>query len=213
MLSANLGSNLSSGLISSIFSSRDSLSVIDNFTDTNNTSITSHTGDKNAVWQAQTTTITQAVIVNNRLSGRASSNVYRTSYVMPTPNYSVYAKFDFIADFALVGCGIVGRATADGQNTFYALRYDKTSGNWLLFKSINGATTNLGTYVETFNSGSREILLYMNGSNIQGIIDGVARINVTDTGITGAGSAGVRTTVMTTDTAGIHIDKFEAKLI
>lgn len=213
MLSANLGSNLSSGLISSIFSSRDTLPVIDNFTDTNNTSIISHTGDKNAVWTPQTTTVTQALIINNRLSGRASSNVYRTTYVMPTPNYSVYAKFDFIGDSASVGCGIIGRATVDGQNTFYALRYDKTAGNWLLFKSINGTTTNLGTYVETFNSGSRDVVLYMNGSNIQGIIDGVVRINVTDTGITGAGHAGIRATTVTTDTTGIHIDKFEARLI
>lgn len=202
-----LGNVLNEVLNSVLFNYEAEMLLLDTFTDTNSTLITSHTSDSNNTWVLQSgTTGSHAIIVNNRVYGQASTNVYRSSFVQPSADYQVYGKFDIVGSPATWGAGITGRATADNTATFYCVRYDSVARNWLLFKSVSGVVTTLATWAETFNSGSRYITLRMQGSSIKGFINGVERLSATDATITEAGSAGLRLSIISSLTAGLHVD-------
>jgi curved DNA-binding protein CbpA len=185
--------------------------LLDNFTNANNTSLSSHIGDSNYGWVAQfgVAITTQALIFNNRLYSTSANNIYRHNYVISTPDYQVSAQFKALTGSS--GGGINGRCQADA-NTYYTLRY--LGGSWAILRVLAGNAVNLGNFAVTYADGADvNAILWMQGSTIKAIIDGVEVISVTDANITTAGSMGIRMPIVSTETTGWHLDWIEARAI
>lgn len=95
-----------------------------------------------------------------------------------------YVQADIISASA-ADPGVVGRYS--DTNNFYVLRLD--SATLQLYKRLPAGWTLLGSYTSTV--GAHSIKLEINGSSLKGYLDGVLRIDVTDTSHT-SGKPGIR---------------------
>lgn len=135
----------------------------------------------------------------------ASSNAsYQNSATPSTADYYVEAVFNAVTALAGDFYGIAGRINPTVQ-TYYMFRYAQAAAQWQLIKVVSGTSTTLGTFADTVNTGdSRIARLTMVGSTISGSVGGSVVVSVTDTAITAAGLAGMRTAMTQTGTTGAH---------
>lgn len=189
--------------------------VLDTFTDVDDTPITSHTGERGAVWTVQNGyTPTQPVKIKTNMAWSASgSGVYAASGSPPTADYYVEVLMSYLTTLSGDAPGIFGRGSASA-NTFYFVQYARASQVWQLRKTVSGGTSTLASSsTDTFGSGTRTVRLIMNGSAISVTVDGVSVISTTDTSITAAGFAGIRFGLTQSSSTGIHFDTFSAGAI
>lgn len=150
------------------------------------------------------------IAANRVRPSSTTSSAYIHSGGPATADYTVAADLvrltADIADMALIG-----RADATA-NTMYRLA--PSGSNVQLHKFVAGAATQLGVNTAAgFNVGvTIAVKLEMIGSAIKVFSDGLEKISVTDTAITAAGKAGVRSFSSATpsDTVGVHLDNFSA---
>ena len=123
----------------------------------------------------------------------SSYGVYVRSESPASADYSVFCDVTRRAVASEVPqMGIVGRAQA-GAGTFYAFFHFDNANETRLYKCVAGSFTQLGSgYSLTLTTGvAVNLELRMAGSSIKGFVNGVERVAVTDTSITGAGKAGI----------------------
>lgn len=182
--------------------------VVDTFTNTNISDLASHTGETGATWTEHPTASTTIQIASNRAAPNGSNGVYTASGAPTAADYDVSADV-YVASTTSAASGVIGRADATAA-TWYHARYNGATGNWELYKYVSGTTTLLGSYSQTLTVGnSYNVKLSMRGTSLTVYVDGVARITTTDSAITAAGKAGMRTN-NGSQTVGYHLDNFTA---
>jgi hypothetical protein len=191
----------------------------DTFTDTSGTTLASHTLTTGGVWTLHASySGSLAISSSNRCrvgaASAATSLYYPASGTPASADYTVTCDLVCITASATLFGPAVRVNTA--ANTAYSLRYSIGSTQWELVKSVAGSTSTLATYVETFNSGTKAIILDVSGSATVALrvtIDGTLRISYDDTAgdrITAAGKAGMRNATASAgaDASGYHIDNW-----
>jgi hypothetical protein len=194
----------------------------DSFTGTTGTQLAAHTGETGATWTLWQAPTPRGVLTDaGRLRRDISGGVgYYASGVPANANYTVEADIHVKSVAATDDVGINGRIDLSDSNsigTNYLLRYhiDGVVAEWQLRKNVVGVGTSLATYSQTLTPGATyRIGLKMSGTTISMIIDGVERGTAVDTGIGGAGRAGVRlgassSTAPQSNTQGLHLDNFK----
>lgn len=192
--------------------------VTDTFTQggTGVSSLNSHTGELGATWtQHPHANYAGGPVQIDADLDRVYCNGTCASYASGTPasaNYQVCADFYHVTTIA-VNIAVAGRmdTTAD---TMYILRL--TDGTtWTLRRNLSAAGVNLGTstnQIPAAGGASKRACLVMAGDQISATVEGVTEIGpITNSDITAAGLAGIRTTGASTATTGMHIDNFSAK--
>ena len=177
----------------------------DNFTDTNGTAITSHTPDIGGSWTNHASFGNNfATIQSNKFQG---TGVGLTAYYCnATPGGA-----DYTVAIDQTG-GEQGSGTTNGQGpmgridtaaiTGYWARYSPNNGGWQLFKSVAGTSTQLGATQTATLTASQvyHLVLSMVGTTISMIVDGTTLVSVTDSSISAAGKAGIRSAQLNTGT-------------
>ena len=88
--------------------------------------------------------------------------------------------------------GLIARASAD-FSSFYTLRINYGQDKVQLYRKVNGSWTKLGETELAASPGTWYLLrLELRGSSINGYVNGIRKISVTDTTLTN-GYAGLRT--------------------
>jgi hypothetical protein len=198
----------------------DGVVSADEMTGSNTTVLTSHTGAVGATWTRWVNdSITGVITDANRVRRDASAGgvSYYVSAVPASANYAVSADVQVKSLLAADDVGVIGRidlSNTNGIGTHYLARYDSSTQQWQLRKNVDNVGTSLGTYGQVLSTGvDYRLTLEMNGSTIRLLVNGVERVNVTDSTITGTGRAGVRlgaggASAGTSNTAGLHLDNF-----
>lgn len=105
-------------------------------------------------------------------------------------NYTVEAKVKLYNSGSTVGAGVVARYT--DSNNYYMFRVHEGSDKAQLYKKIGGSFTLLNEGAVTINPNTTYTLkLVLNGSSLTGYVDGVQKVSITDSGLTG-GRIGAR---------------------
>lgn len=166
---------------------------------------------------ANSTTGSMAITAGGRLRRNATTSynyVYNT-LTPPSADYWVEADFFFDSTTRTERFGVTGRNSTSAL-TFYLARVSTTGGstaNVQLWKWVAGTPTQLGSSYAITISGDPtfKIRLDMVGTTIRVLVDGVERINVTDSSITAAGRAGFYGSPDADafgDTTGMHLDNY-----
>ncbi len=188
----------------------------DSFTGTVGATLQSRTGEVGAGWtnagfsDSQLTGVTGRIFKSGLLT---AGSLYYSSATPGSPDYSVSADVVAVTPVANDAAGVVGRL-ATGSTTFYAARYDRATGAWVLSKVVNGTSTSLGSWAQAFTIGTQRVTLAMDGTSIRLLVNGVERVAATDSSITAAGRGGTQLgyvatgspTTITTLTTGLQLD-------
>lgn len=183
--------------------------VNDTMTGAEGTGILSHTGETGATWTVHPLYSQDGALSNaNRLITTTNTFVY-ASGAPGSANYSVDVVFyagSLASNGAITACGRVDTSA----NTFYGALYATGDVSWTLYKIVAGSFTPLAYYGQTLTAGNTyTATLDMSGTTIRLLVDGVQRASVTDSSITAAGKAGIRSAYSTNST-GLHIDSVTA---
>lgn len=185
--------------------------VSDSFTDTNDTELTLHTGEVGASWIRHTNAGLSdfRFTAANRVRPNASL-IYASEYYAntspPSADYYVEAVLRCVSNPGSGYVGVIGRGQTATDNRYAAL-YNQASGQWELY---NTWASMLGSYTQSLTPGNDYTLrLDMVGTTIRVLIDGVERVNVTNSAQT-SGKAGLIGDGVWTNSTGIHVDSFTA---
>jgi len=184
----------------------------DSFTGTEGDELTAYSSD----WlNGPAYTGKMEISANRSRQASTASSLYRHATAPASADYSVSADLFAKTTAPDNSVGVVGRASASAA-TFYHARYGGTSTQkWQLYKIVNGSFTLLGdSYQILVDETSYNVKLDMTGTAIKLFKEneGTAVVSVTDSAITAAGAAGLRSYTGTaiTDTSGMHADNFSA---
>lgn len=166
--------------------------LVDSFTEASTINLTAHTPETGGAWSKITGTSNDLNVNGGggyATGATTSTAVYRNAATPPSADYSVEATVQHTLEGFV---GVIGRASSSA-NTLYQLFY-AGSLHWYLERVVGGTATNLGGYdVALATNTDAVVKLEMIGTSIKAYINGVERISVTDSSITAAGFAGVRT--------------------
>lgn len=124
--------------------------------------------------------------------GLVGTHAYYWASALPGADYAVCTSVYVFGD-AKRGIGIAGRVDAAADTMYYAY-YETAAAAWRLYKRVAGTSTLLGSYTQSLTNGTTyRLRLSMVDDQIEVSIDDVLRIAVTDSSITAAGYAGLRT--------------------
>jgi len=202
--------NTSDYLISfTVNNTTPTLSVFDTFTDPNGTALTGHTSETSATWDnnpyAGTGTIT---IQNNRIYSNQAFGTYYVSNYAPVLNATLSADLYVASNATYAASGLTLRQSITDA-TMYVFRYKLSEGAWVLEKLVSNVVSNLGSYPATLTVGQTYHMTFViNGSTLNGFVNGVNILTVTDTSISTPGYIGVRL-YYGSSTTGYHLDNFE----
>lgn len=170
--------------------------VFDTFTDTNDTVLSSHTGETGATWTLHTSYTATIIIRSNNAhkDGSASSSAYYASGTPPGTDYTVKgALVDLTNDNRSSAiCGWIDTAT----NTMVGARRQNSTA-MEFFKLINGTFTSIDTEAVTYTQDQvRELKITRSGTTFEWFLDDVSlgQHTISDTELSGAGKVGVRQT-------------------
>lgn len=175
-------------------------------TGTNWSSLAAHTGELGATWTQHPTLGGTWYIYGNKVHCGVAGGLY-ASGTPASADYSVQCDYTMYTDIASIA--ICGRMSTSAS-TFYYVYY--LSNELVLAKQVNGVITSLGTDVTGImtNGNTYVLKLEMIGSAIKAYVNGVQKISATDSAITAAGKAGVRSAGANDAGTGKHIDNFLA---
>ena len=195
----------------------------DDFTDTDNTALTSHTPtgtNAHGSWAAfynGTGGVDSLRVTSNRLFAYRSDG---TAAVAEYRHSDSFTDGSVEADFVIVGSNGSGYALiglrssgAFGSPNCYRAWLDHgiVNGHLLkLQKVVAGTITDLGSYDLGSLSGTYRIKLTATGSALTVTVDGVTRITATDSSVTsaGVGHVHVYNATGTSTGTGVHLDNF-----
>ncbi len=183
----------------------------DTFTGTSGTLLDAYSAN----WVAHSSSAANALISDANRARKESASGTALYYHTGTPataDYSVEVDVVYFSTSPTQYVGPAGRIDTSA-NTMYHFRYSQADSTWYLYRISAGTLNILGTYAQSFTSGTRRAKLQMIGTAIKGFVDGVERVSATDSNITAAGKAGLRLATTATGTGnsqGLHVDNFEA---
>ena len=179
--------------------------VLDTFVAANGTELSLHTGEIGATWTAHPASTGTLSIQTDRVYHSGAQFTfprYYTSGVPGSANYDVTAIIRVVSNADSVA-GIAARMDTSAT-TYYTVEYDNYHGDapaaWLLAKVVAGATTVLGSFVQTITVGQDyTVVLKCRDSLKEMYIDGVQRASSADNAIAAAGRVGI---IIYSDVAG-----------
>ena len=184
------------------------------FTGSDGTTLSTH----DAAWSLHPSYSGLCQIAANRLRpSSTSTSAYYHSGTPASADYSVSSDlFAKDTDAGNSYTGVIGRVSTSA-NTFYMARYSGGAiDGWELFKFVAGTATQLGSTSSQSltDETSHNIKLEMVGTAIKLYKEGSgsALLSSTDSAITSAGKAGIRSLngVDPGDATGLHLDNFSA---
>ena len=159
----------------------------DTFTDTDGTSLASHTSDSGHSWNVGSGSGTLS-ITSNAVPNVGARRWYYSGYTPSSADYDVTAVIAQTGSYS--GGPALRMDTA--ARTYYFGHWENTE--WRITKYLSGSETSLGNYSGDSPVGTtRTARISANGSTIKLFIGGVERISVTDTDISAAGRPGIET--------------------
>lgn len=171
--------------------------VNDTFTDTDTTTLASHTGETGATWTLHTTCTGTISIRSNRAhkDNASPATCYYASGTAPSgTNYSVEGVLvDLTAETRSARiCGWMD------TTTFTAVCAGRVNSTTMeLIKFINGTATQQDTLTITYTQDlNRTVKVTRSGTDYEWFVDGASQgtTSITDTELSGAGRVGVRMT-------------------
>ena len=196
--------------------------LFDDFTDTDGTALTSHTGPTGATWtlpgseNGASATIFAPVASSGagflRNANATSVNGHYLSSGTPaSADYWIRLTVKHLTTPANGGIGFTLRTDATCANC-YLVQYNYQVGKWQAFKKVAGSFSQTGmpadvTQAFTANTGY-EFYFSVVGSQIDFTVDGASVFSFTNGDVTAAGNVGLRITngaAAGSDTTGIHI--------
>lgn len=182
----------------------------DSFTDSNATTLQSHTGETGATWSKISGFSGDATIDTNELINITSEAGYYASGAPASADYEVSADYSY-ANSSFHNFKVLGRVdTSTGDH--YTLHYARSDSYFRLQKHISGTTTTLATSSGQHNISAgvyRNHKLALSGTSLEGFKDGATSVvSTTDSSITAAGKAGLR--LSGTNPTRLRIDNFLA---
>lgn len=189
------------------------LFVEDSFTDTGGTNLVSHTGETGATWTQHTNGNNPCRIAANRVrptNASAISLIY-TSGVPAAADYDVLSALYVASLPATTSLGMVARQSTSA-NTGYHGDYSTGNGEWRIYKIVAGSSTVLVTSSATLTVGQTYALRFtVRGTTLALYVDGTRVLSTTDSSISAAGRAALRTNQGTVgDAVGLQYDYFKA---
>jgi hypothetical protein len=180
--------------------------VVDTFTDTDGTSLASHTGEVGATWTEDSASGNTFVVAANRLRANGASMRYHSSGLPASAEYDVVATIRQVTSIADQILGVYGRMSTS-DNTGYLGYYSKLDTLWHLGKYEAGSFTDLGTFAQGLSDATDYVLkLEIRDAAKKVYVDGVERITSADNAITDAGRAGVFNLIAAaSDSTGLHL--------
>jgi hypothetical protein len=183
--------------------------VIDDMAGDNWDDLPERTGALGATWTYHPLFAPRWYIYGNRVHCGVAGPVY-ASGVPASADYTVEATvrvYTTVTSPSNLNLGIAGRMSTSAD-TYYALYYQ--AGETVLIKRVAGVTTSLGVWTSTLTGGGTDytFTLEMIGTAIKGYVNGVERVSATDSAITAAGRAGLRSVGINDAATGNHIDDF-----
>src|SRR5262249_8766684 len=131
--------------------------VNDTFTDTNGTTLGSHTGETGATWTKYPGYTSDDAITSNRLRGPGSATYgfYLASGTPGVADYDVEGELFVVSDANGTGdsWAILGRADS-AADSYYYVTFHATNGEWQLVKNVTSSFTTLGTYTQALSVSS-----------------------------------------------------------
>lgn len=186
--------------------------VTDSLDGTNGTDLKDHSPSVGSTWidHPHANYTSPFIFESNRVYASGGTAAYYNDATPPSADYYVQADV-YAASIISANAGPAGRidTTAD---TMYLCR-SNSGTSYDLRKIVSGTSTTLGTSSNQQPSAgqTKTVKLVMTGNQISCYVNGTLEIGpITDSDITAAGRAGIRSTVMTS-TTGFHIDNFSAR--
>lgn len=186
-----------------------SVFVSDAMSAANWTDLHTRSGELGATWTRHPTTPSSRwYIFANRVHCGVAGNMY-ASGVPASADYDVTCTYRIYTTVTNLNLGICVRMDTSAD-TYYGLYYQ--AGELVMFKRVAGVTTSLGTWISTLTGGGTDYTFKLEaiGTAIKAYVNGVERVSVTDSAITAAGRAGLRSIGINDATTGNHIDNFVA---
>jgi len=180
-----------------------SLVTRDTFTGPNWEDLHERVGELGAVWTRHPSTPDSRWYL---FGGKVHCGVPGALYASGVPavaDYTVDCDYTIYTDIASIA--ICGRMSTSADTMYYAYYL---GGELVLARRVAGAITSLGAWIGTLAGGGTtyQLRLSMVGTAIKVLVNGVERISVTDSAITAAGRAGVRSAGANDANTGKHID-------
>ena len=201
--------------------------VEDSFTEaSSDTLLENHTGETGATWQKHHEWDTDGYAgdsatvdyTNDILYGPSGGDSpYKVCYIASGLPASEDVYVEAVFTYRGTGTnlpGICARMGGSAPVYFVYVRWDATSGYWDLREVVDGVDSSLGTWSETFTSGTRTVRLTCEGQNISVSVGGTERITATVDGDNVArGYVGIHfyhATTTFTASQGVQITSIEA---
>lgn len=189
--------------------------LLDTFTDTDGTVLSSHTGETGATWtEHPNQNASDFQIQTNRARSVSSGSNISAFYASGTP---AGTEYDVNADMVAIStdgstCGIIVRVSTSAH-TWYLCGYTTSGTNrYYIEKLVAGTATEIGsnTSLANWTTGvTQEWLIEVRTGSIRLVVDGVEKAAASDTDITAAGRVGMRG-IHTGSTTGPRFDAISA---
>ncbi len=164
----------------------------DLFTDTDNAVLNTHPPSSGGSWTELVSGGSAAIIFSNVVLASSGSSVglYVHSATPPSANYDIEATLGkFGSSLADEYYGVIGRAI-DASN-YYSFFYSGNAGGWRVEAVVGGSVVASDTVTASIGIGSYALKLSLNGTSIDGYVDGVLTCHTTNAGLSAAGKAGL----------------------
>lgn len=188
--------------------------VNDTFTESSDMLLAAHTGELGATWtehpDATYGDIMNVDAASDRIFPTSNPSAFYASGVPPNANYKVCGV---VFAHTNVGVNIAACGRMDTTaNTMYCIRYNSGT-TWELRKILSGVQSTLTSSTNQLITlgTSKTGCVVMNGTTISMTVEGTTEgTPTTDSDITGAGRAGVRSAGGSTATTGFHLSSITA---
>jgi hypothetical protein len=195
----------------------------DSFTGTAGATVQGRIGERGATWTKLGGDATDAVLTAaNRIrkGGTDTAGALYYSSGVPSTTYTVYADI-FVAS-SLPGdvVGVVGRVDITAPaGTYYLAAYEQATQTWVLYRRVAGVQVQLfrSPTAQPLTVGATyRLALYMSGSTVKLLVDGVQQFSISDSTtarISATGKGGFMvgngvTATTTGDATGMQLDSF-----
>lgn len=184
----------------------------DTFTDTAGVLLQNHTPELGGPWVAHPSNTAAPVISNaNRVRNNNNNNGPWLMTAAPSgADVIVSADIQVLTTATGVDVELVARADPTATTYYFAGYASGAPGSFRLARFVAGGFTSLGANASGFSVGAHTLELRAVGSLISVYADGSLVIQVTDTGIAGAGRVGFRFAGLAGDAERVHADNFSA---
>lgn len=185
----------------------------DSFTDTNNTTLASHTPEVGGtITKHPDAAYTSTATIDSNELFPAGTTAYYYASSPPSADYYVQVTFHALTleNTSMGQCGHMDTTA----NTMVCIR-NNNGTSWELRQIITGTGSTLGTSTNQLPSAGQskvvKLVFASGGTTAAVVVEGVTEISAQTISVTGAGKVGMRLSGGLSTTTGIHLDSFSAR--